>query len=748
MSNDDFIILENGNLYIERLTKKYEGYYLCQASNEYGNIEMKTYVLIKSLQTLKPAPLIIYGPQNQTIPLNTQAILECKSLLGTQNQIDWFKGNSRITQFNTRKYNLEESGSLVINSVQKSDSDLYRCQVSNSNGQTNSTWAKLLIENPNNIHIRFQRNYDHSALPSAPSQPTSLTTTSTSVQLTWQPSSHTGHSKLVGFSIEYYSPEWSLNNGWSMLTDNIPPLANFYTISDLIPDTYYMFIVRAKNEQGWGPPSQVSDLVRTLTESRPLQTSQTYNNEDIIYLNDKADILSSSSVNITWKVLKLNFPIDGLRLKYRPIGSKDYKYEIIKDYRLKWTVLTSLFKFTAYELVAEPIISTKTSTESNLIQFKTLEDIPSASPINLQVKYETDTSVAIKWEPPEINQMNGIIIGYVINCYSDNSNLNINLNTNATTRAIILGSLISGMKYCIKVAAQTSVGIGPFSDKPKCIEMNDPNKINNLPISLQNIIFEPWFISLVVIITILTVVLFLYCIWNTFKFIIKKQKKKLKELEKTDANGNRYNLVGTNDGLWLDTTLPSTNATTESYLVCEPTKQDEAPTYAEIYSPNHYASTGLFVNSPQQNMNFTRTVSRNKGTLAKSQPNTPRINRVDSNGYDHLPPRPPPRFIEQTYNQPWNQPNIHSPIVHSTTLSRLLSNSTANSPMITNQYLITDENNRIYKIIPLQASDIPIQIVQPLQAETKKAIMTTNNQWLTGNVDESTTHSSCNDVNI
>lgn len=75
-TQDDFLILENGNLFIEKLSKKYEGTYLCQASNEYGNIETKTYLQVKPIQT-KPPPLIVYGPQNQTIPINTQASLEC-----------------------------------------------------------------------------------------------------------------------------------------------------------------------------------------------------------------------------------------------------------------------------------------------------------------------------------------------------------------------------------------------------------------------------------------------------------------------------------------------------------------------------------------------------------------------------------------------------------------------------------------------------------------------------------------------
>ena len=141
---DDFIILENGNLFIERLSKKYEGTYLCQASNEYGNTETKTYLQVKSIQS-KPPPIIIYGPQNQTIPINTQASLECLTTIASNTLINnnlnmansqqqqqyelnekivvtWFKGTKQINDipnFETTKYRVLDTGSLEINSVQK-----------------------------------------------------------------------------------------------------------------------------------------------------------------------------------------------------------------------------------------------------------------------------------------------------------------------------------------------------------------------------------------------------------------------------------------------------------------------------------------------------------------------------------------------------------------------------------------------------------------------------------------------------
>lgn len=269
-TQDDFLILENGNLYIERLTKKYEGVYLCQASNEHGSIEMRTQLIVKSLQQVaKAAPIIAYPPQNQTIPVNTQAVIECKlTPSDAKAHIHWFKGEQRITQqqYLTRKYYLEESGALVINAVQRTDSDAYKCMASSTYGQTNSTIGYLRVEDPNNENVQFQRSYESSALPSGPSQPTVLTTTSNSVQLSWQPSAHSGHSPVQFFQIEFYSPEWPSPSGWQVLVDSIPANTNFYTVNFLRPDTYYMFVVRARNVQGYGPPGQVSDLVKTLCE--------------------------------------------------------------------------------------------------------------------------------------------------------------------------------------------------------------------------------------------------------------------------------------------------------------------------------------------------------------------------------------------------------------------------------------------------------------------------------------------------
>ena len=489
-SQDDFIILENGDLFIERLSKKYEGTYLCQASNEYGSIEAKTNLMVKSVQS-KPPPIIVYGPQNQTIPINTQATLECLTTTASnvlfnelaavnnarelQSQylsnekvhVSWFKGTQQInTQYDSIKYKIRDTGSLEINSVQTADTGVYRCLATNLYGQTKSIPAILNVENPNNQFAEFQRNFETTALPSAPTQPVIMLTTATSVSLSWQPSSHSGHSPLNSYTIEFFSPEWpKALPGWVVVAENIPAVSSF-TVENLQPDTYYMFMIRARNAQGYGPPSQVSDLTKTLFEPQSFFPNKNSNEileraltGEVVQLNEPAHVLSSTSISISWKILKSAGLIEGFYIKYKPIGSKlPYQVITINDKLKSSTVLINLKKFMTYEVLIEPFSGGIKGSESNVLQTKTLEDLPSHSPVKLSVDLDSLTSMGIKWQRPPLEHMNGVVLGYKISCVANETKYSLNLKANSTTRAIIVGNLIKNMKYCVQVAAFTRKG--------------------------------------------------------------------------------------------------------------------------------------------------------------------------------------------------------------------------------------------------------------------------------------------------
>ena len=609
LSQDDFVILENGNLFIEKLSKKYEGIYLCQASNEFGSIEKKTVLYVKQLK-LRPPPIILYHPQNQTIPVNTQANLECitqSDAFDEKSGIKWFKDYKEIKSDNSLKYKLLDTGELVINMVQKIDSGFYQCAVVNGYSETNSYVSFLNVENPENQFVEFKRNHLSTVLPSAPTQPVIFKVTTNSVTLSWQSGGQNGHSSINSFLIEYYSPEWpKLLPGWVILIDNIPSHINSYQINNLSSDSYYIFTVRAKNFYGYGPPSPPSEFIRTLFE--PVMEYSNKNDiiekaltGEIIQLNEPAQVLSPTSINITWKLYKSNYLIQGFYIKYKPVGSKEYLIEDLATNKLNNYVIKNLKKFTTYEILIVPYSGDFKGSESNIIQTKTLEDIPSHSPLNVIIEIINLHSVSIKWQPPPIDYMNGIIIGYRVSCSANNSKNTINLNTNSTTRAIIIGNLFDKMKYCIKVAAYNKVGTGPYTAN-KCIDMNLSTSSSHKSL-IYNIIHQAWFLGLVSLILISLILLFfIYFVWLFYKrrLLIRKSSSKkylsnnstLMSDSRIDKNGNRYKLVGNDANVWLDTMQTDEPKSTAS----------PGPQYAEVYGPaNPYATSGLFV-KPEHNL--------------------------------------------------------------------------------------------------------------------------------------------------
>lgn len=635
-TQDDFIILENGNLFIEKLSPKYEGTYMCQASNEYGVTEAKTTLEVRPVQS-KPPPLVIYWPQNQTIPINTQASLECFAaspgnivVMGGVDMINlqedkglpqqteriniaWFKNGIKIdidplAGFDA-KFRMLESGTLEINSVSKTDSGVYKCQATNAYGQTFSKAAFLNVENPNNQYVEFKRNFETTALPSAPPvQPFVRQITTKSVTLHWQPSSHSGHSPIRSYIIEYFSPEWPNQNGWVTLAEDI--VQTTYTINSLQPDTYYIFVVRARNDQGYGPPSHPSDMIRTAYEphlhhlasnkqtmSEMLEKALT---GEIVQLTEPVQVLSSTSVNITWKVLKSAYLIEGFYLKYKPVGSgKEYHTEKLKNKQhVTSHLVTNLHKYTMYEFLVEPFAGEIRGSESNLVQCRTGEDVPSHAPLALQIEMNTLSSITIRWQPPTLNQLNGVLQGFKIVCLANETRFNVNVNANASNRAILLGNLVENMRYCVRVAALTRVGIGPYTAS-KCVEMTSSNlelakkrhddksvmigakNSGYFSFSTNNIFNQMWFVSLLGVLAILGISVMFYLVWCLLKrrrasFMRKgshhhHHKKYLTSSEecslnrniqggkhdKLDQMGNRYKLV--NDTVWLDTLHSNSN---------------------------------------------------------------------------------------------------------------------------------------------------------------------------------------------
>ena len=86
---------------------------------------------------------------------------------------------------------------------------------------------------------------------------------------------------------------------------------------------------------------------------------------------------------------------------------------------------------------------------------------PTGPPLNVDATPVNSTSVTMSWNPPAAENQNGVITGYVINLTTVGSE-GISQNSSSSDN-ITIGSLHPFTTYTFTVAAQTSVGTGPYT---------------------------------------------------------------------------------------------------------------------------------------------------------------------------------------------------------------------------------------------------------------------------------------------
>ena len=89
---------------------------------------------------------------------------------------------------------------------------------------------------------------------------------------------------------------------------------------------------------------------------------------------------------------------------------------------------------------------------------------PSGPPLSIQLTAESFNSVTISWEPPLAEQQNGRIVRYHVTVTDAALTANRDLTYDISDgRVQLIDMLDADSSYAIRMAAATSVGIGPFS---------------------------------------------------------------------------------------------------------------------------------------------------------------------------------------------------------------------------------------------------------------------------------------------
>ena len=90
--------------------------------------------------------------------------------------------------------------------------------------------------------------------------------------------------------------------------------------------------------------------------------------------------------------------------------------------------------------------------------------VPSGPPLNFSTEATTPRTLYFSWEPPLLEQQNGVIIGYTLNIVSDDSGMMFQLYPDQHAMNLSATIFKPYTVYRCAVAAITTPGTGPYSD--------------------------------------------------------------------------------------------------------------------------------------------------------------------------------------------------------------------------------------------------------------------------------------------
>ncbi|XP_024086155.1 roundabout homolog 2-like isoform X2 [Cimex lectularius] len=563
-----------GQLNVKGVAREDAGLYLCTALSVAGSTTARAYLQVTSVND-KPPPIIEIGPTNQTLPLQSFATLPCQVLANPPAKVVWYKDGAELEDGD--RVTILPSGTIRIDELDISDTGEYTCTGSSESGV--SRWSSYLtVERSPGADLH--RSPDPSTFPRAPSTPRVVNASQNSLTVAWDPPS--GTSTLIGYTLEYFSPE--LQTGWVMAAHRI--ISHTYTLSDLKPDTGYMFIVRAENSQGLSIPSGISEPARTLREGAeamaPHQLDEARSRlANRIVVFKELTALSSTSVNTKWEVLSDDY-YEGVYIRFREKTSVFHKFQMVTVPKTENSehIVTNLKKFTSYEFFLSPYFKSVEGYPTISKIVKTLEDIPTEPPQNVQIEIVNTTAAYVRWAQPPTEHHNGILQGYKIQVKGNSTKILAEMTLNIGTTNILLNNLTSKGAYSVRVATFTAIGLGPWSEHITLF----PGHARGLRAPRGG---ETWLVLLVVVMALL---LGLAC----SSVLYLRRRNNNKQLVPV-VNTNNLSLMRTipkDGGVWLDRDWQSEGKSDRDQDTTE--ADQECADYAEVDTKNlaTYYATG------------------------------------------------------------------------------------------------------------------------------------------------------------
>ncbi|XP_076349951.1 cell adhesion molecule Dscam1-like [Tachypleus tridentatus] len=290
-------------------------------------------------------------------------------------KVTWTKDDRYITPSYDGRYILEETAKksmvrsvLYISDVQRNDSGLFMCHVSNMYGNSTGIFQVVVQETP-----------------SAPSGVRIENSTGRSLTVTWR-KPFDGHSAITHYSVEYAS---DVSDTWQEIS--VPSPQTFVIIHGLTPATIYKVRVFAENTVG---KSNYSTISTAETEEEAPGAPP---------LNVQTTATGPNSVKVSWEPPEEQFwngRIKGYYIRYTIVTSPEtsmYKTVEINDKKEMETHVTNLQRSTKYAVSVQAFNGKGSGPLSESVLIETLADVPPTSPL-LDLTSSTSHTLTISWK--------------------------------------------------------------------------------------------------------------------------------------------------------------------------------------------------------------------------------------------------------------------------------------------------------------------------------------------------------------
>ncbi|XP_037570601.1 Down syndrome cell adhesion molecule homolog [Dermacentor silvarum] len=366
-------LFPNGTLSIHQLEPEESGYYLCKASNGFGEDLSKLVFL-----TVKRPPKFDVKFRAHAVKRGEKARLQCTAMGDLPIAMTWSKNNDRVPEKSKYKVSTvanqslsSVSSTLVVSTETVEDSGIYSCFAKNHYG-SDETSMRLLVQE----------------VPGPPVNVTVANATGNSLFLTWgEP--FRGNSAITRYLVQFREAGSDDEAALRNITTNSSLTSA--TIGPLRPARVFSLRVKAENGIGWG---RFSNWVTANTEEHSPASPP---------LNITARPTGPNSIKISWEPPKeedWNGHLKGYYITYRPAGSNEQHYhktvEVHNPHQRQEIHLTNLRLSMSYSVAIQAFTGKGTGPMSREVLVKTLDDVP-PSPPTLEVVSVSTSSVTLGW---------------------------------------------------------------------------------------------------------------------------------------------------------------------------------------------------------------------------------------------------------------------------------------------------------------------------------------------------------------